>query len=95
MEKPYTIAGKEEEVNMIPNATPNTENTKDTNGERFVENGDNVIFPKIGFVFHKSFADRYKGMGYSQAKRKMKGWFTHREKDEIVHYLKFKGFIKY
>jgi hypothetical protein len=78
---------------MIPNADQNTENMTVTNG-RFYEHGENVIFPKIGFCFHKSFAGRYKGMGYSQAKRKMKGWFTHREKADIVHYLKSKGIIK-
>lgn len=93
-QKNFFIVEKEEDQKMIPNVVPNTESMKDTNGERFREDGDNVIFPKIGFVFHKSFADRFRNMTFIQARRNMKNWFTHGQKDEIVHYLKAKRIVK-
>jgi hypothetical protein len=63
------------------------------NNERFIEHGNNVMFPKIGFVFHKSFVNRFKGMTFIQARRTMKNWYSHAEKDEIIHYLKKCGVI--
>lgn len=91
----FNIVVNVEEQNKILTATPNIESMTGGSGERFIEDKDNVIFPKIGFVFHKSFAEKYKGMIPPQARRSMKGWFTHREKDEIIHYLIQRKIIRF
>lgn len=85
-----------EEQSTIPNVLPNITNTTTTFGEseRYVESGNCVIFPKVGLRFHKSFSDRYEGMDIVSAKRKLKPWFTHSQKDEICHYLKNNGIIR-
>ena len=79
---------------MIPNADPNTKSMTDTIGERYIEHGESVSFPKIGFVFHKSFVNRFKGMTLIRAKQKMKRVFTSGQKSEIAHYLKEKKIVR-
>lgn len=94
MEKNCIIEGKEKGQNTILNAIRNTVSMMDTSGDRFIEQGDSVIFPRSGFCFHKSFVKRFKGMTFIRAKQKMKHQFTHAQKDDIVHYLKAKGIVK-
>lgn len=90
----YNIVVNVEERKAILNVDQNTENMTVGTGERFIERGNNVIFPKIGFVFHKSFVNRFRGKCVINSKRIMKHQYTHSEKDEIVHYLKSKGIVK-
>lgn len=54
----------------------------------FMEEGDNVFFPKIGLCFHKSFSKKYDGMTYIQVRRILKKYYTHSQQDDIIHYLK-------
>ena len=90
----FNTEGNAEGQNTIPNADPNTKNTMDTIGERYIEYGESVSFPKIGFIFHKSFTNRFKGMCLVRAKQHMKGDFTNGQKSEIAHYLKEKRIIR-
>jgi hypothetical protein len=67
----------------------------DTSGDdRFIEDGDNVFFPKAGLCFHKLFVNRFRGTNFISARRLMKKYFSRRQKDEIIHYLKNKGILK-
>jgi len=57
----------------------------------FIEEGQSVFFPRVGLCFHKSFSDKFKGLTFPQARRKLKKSFTHSQQDHIMHYLKQKG----
>ncbi len=94
MTKTHNTEGSVDEQSTIPNADPNTKSMTDTIGERYIEDGESVFFPKIGFCFHKSFANRFKGMSRIRAKQKMKRVFTSGQKSEITHYLKDKNIIR-
>jgi hypothetical protein len=43
---------------------------------------------------HISFSRKYYGLSISGARRKMKGWFTRGQQDELIHYLKTQNCIK-
>jgi hypothetical protein len=60
----------------------------------FVEDGDNIYFPKNGMCFHKSFSEKYNGMTYIQARTTLRKYYTHGQQDSIIHYLKKSGVVK-
>ena len=62
--------------------------------ERFSEIGESIFFHKTKMVFHVSFVQRFYGCNVVSARRKIKGWFTRGQQDEIIHYLKKKATIK-
>lgn len=59
----------------------------------FIEEGDNVIFPKSGMCFHKSFSKKYEGMTFIQVRNILKKHYTHGQQDSIIHYLKRKKIV--
>ena len=50
-------------------------------------------FHEIGFVWHVSAVERFRGKTFTQARRMLKKWWTHREQDEIIHFLKTQNFL--
>ena len=61
---------------------------------RYIEEGNNVFFPKAGLNFHKLFIKRFVRADIISARTKLKHCFSHSQKDDIIHYLKEKGVIK-
>jgi len=55
--------------------------------------GDNVIFPKHGFVFHYSFAEAYRNYSTIETRRKLKKYYTKSQQNDIIHYLKEQKYI--
>lgn len=61
---------------------------------RFIEDGNSVVFPKYNRRAHVNFQNTYRGMTYSQARRKMRSlWNEHGLQDDMIHYLKEKNII--
>jgi hypothetical protein len=63
------------------------------NEQRYEICGQSVFFKKVPLVMHISFSRKYRGLSVSGARRKMKGWFTRSQQDEIIHYLKTQKYI--
>jgi hypothetical protein len=62
---------------------------------RFIEEGDSVIFQKVGGRHHISFVETYRGLSIPSARRKMKSlWAGHSLQNEMIHYLKTKNILK-
>ena len=55
--------------------------------------GNNVFFPKHGFVFRCSFAEVYRNYSIINARRKLKKSYTKSQQDDIIHYLKEQKYI--
>ena len=61
---------------------------------RYYVEGNNVFFPKHGFVFHLSFGEAYRNYSTINARRKLKkGWYTRSQQNDIIHYLKEQKYI--
>ena len=60
---------------------------------RYYIEGNNVVFPKHGFVFHCSFAEAYRNYSTIQARRKLKNSYTRSQQDDIIRYLKEQKYI--
>lgn len=60
---------------------------------RYYIEGNNVFFPKHGFVFHYSFAEAYRNYSTIEARRKLKKHYTKSQQNDIIHYLKEKKYI--
>jgi len=61
--------------------------------ERFFETNSSVVFPKRNLCFHKNFIKRFKNKTIIDARRLLIGKFSHKEQDDIIHYLKIKRII--
>lgn len=63
--------------------------------ERFYETETSVFFTRAKrLCFHKSFRNRFKNKTIIQARKMLKQSYTHREQDEIIHYLKKKNILR-
>jgi|694.fasta_scaffold00486_52 hypothetical protein len=60
---------------------------------RYEIHGQSIFFKKVPLVLHISFSRKYYGLSISAARRKMKGWHTRGQQDEIIHYLKTQKYI--
>ena len=60
---------------------------------RYYLEGNNVVFPKHGFVFHCSFGESYRNYSIIKARQKLKRSYTHSQQDDIIHYLKEQKYI--
>lgn len=60
---------------------------------RYCLEGDNVVFPKHGFVFHRSFGEPYRNFSTIKARQKLKVYYTKSQQDDIIHYLKEQRYI--
>ena len=60
---------------------------------RYYVEGNNIFFPKHGFVFHCSFAKAYRNYSTINARRKLKRSYTKSQQDDIIHYLKEQKYI--
>lgn len=67
----------------------------DTIKPRFIEEGDEIIFPKNKSRHHISFVKTYTGLTIPQARRKMKTlWAWRSLQNDMIHYLKCKNLLK-
>ena len=60
---------------------------------RYYVEGNNIFFPKHGFVFHCSFGEAYRNYSTINARRKLKRSYTKSQQDDIIHYLKEQKYI--
>jgi hypothetical protein len=60
---------------------------------RYYVEGNNIFFPKHGFVFHYSFGEAYRNYSTINARRKLKRSYTKSQQDDIIHYLKEQKYI--
>lgn len=61
---------------------------------RYIENDNDVFFPKINARPHKSVWKKYSGMTIPDARRMMKRyWIPKSAQNEYIHYLKNKSII--
>ncbi len=58
----------------------------------YQEIGESIVFD-MGFVFHKSFLNTYRGMNTIQVRQKIKKYYTHGQQDVIIRVLKAKQVI--
>lgn len=87
-------------IDSQPNLDQNTIDHESKNNTRrdqprFIEEGNSVIFPKVGARHHISFVETYRGLSIPGARRKMKSlWAGHSLQNEMIHYLKSKNILK-
>ncbi len=60
---------------------------------RYYLSGNSIVFPRRGFVFHRSFGENYWNYSKISARRKLKQWYTKGQQNDILHYLQEQKYL--